>query len=337
MESWRFSCILADWVRGAVGYRRMGMVGSPSRSAHVIVLGNEKGGSGKSTAAVNIIVALLKAGHRVASIDTDSRQLSLTHYIENRARWARRVGVALEVPTHFSVRLAEGDVRAEVEAREFAALAEIVERLGVQFDFVVIDTPGHDSYRMRLSHAFADTLVTPVNDSFVDLDVLGRIDGTTLAVETVSQYAELVMEARRSRQIAGQSDMNWVVVRNRIASLASRNQKKVVGGLQQLAKTLRFRIADGVSERVIFREFFPMGLTAFDPLDRTVLNARPTLSHVAARREIRDLVDALRLPVRWKAEMVGSGALAPILAGTPLAAAPLVEPMGVAPERARAT
>jgi chromosome partitioning protein len=318
----------------------MGLVGLPSGSAHVIVLGNEKGGSGKSTTAVNIIVALLKAGHRVASIDTDSRQLSLTHYIENRSRWARRVGVTLEVPTHFSVRLAEGDVRAEVEEREFAALAEIVERLGERFDFVVIDTPANDSYRMRLSHAFADTLVTPVNDSFVDLDVLGRIDGATMAVQTVSQYAELVMEARRSRQIAGQPEMNWVVVRNRIAPLASRNQKKVIDGLRQLAKTLRFRIADGISERVIFREFFPMGVTAFDPLDRAILNARPTLSHVAARREIRDLVDSLGLPLRWKAEAAGSGALAPILAGSALeGVAPALSeaPMGVAPEQARAT
>jgi chromosome partitioning protein len=193
---------------------------------------------------------------------------------------------------------------------------------------------------MRLSHAFADTLVTPVNDSFVDLDVLGRIDAATMAVQTVSQYAELVMEARRSRQIAGQPEMNWVVVRNRIAPLASRNQKKVVDGLRHLAKALRFRIADGISERVIFREFFPMGITVFDPLERAVLNARPTLSHVAARREIRDLVDALRLPLRWKAEAVGSGALAPILAGTPLetvgtALGDVV--MGVAPEQPRAT
>ena len=296
----------------------MGSVARSSKSAHVIVLGNEKGGSGKTTTAMNIIVALIKAGHRVASIDTDSRQLSLTRYIENRSRWARQMRVALEVPTHFSVRLAEGDVVSEVEAREFAALAEIVERLGQQFDFVVIDTPGNDSYRMRLSHAMADTLVTPVNDSFVDLDVLGRIEGEELVVKTISQYAELVQEARRKRVMIDARGTDWIVVRNRIATLHSRNQRKVIDGLGQLSAILDFRIADGISERVIFREFFPMGLTAFDTLDPTVLGVKPTMSHVAARREIRELVDALRLPVRWStAQPASSGLVAALAAAAP--------------------
>ena len=61
-------------------------------SAHVIVLGNEKGGSGKSTTALHIAVALLKAGQRVATIDLDSRQQSFTRYIANRQAWARRTG-----------------------------------------------------------------------------------------------------------------------------------------------------------------------------------------------------------------------------------------------------
>jgi chromosome partitioning protein len=293
----------------------------PSKSAHVIVLGNEKGGSGKSTTAVNIIVALIKAGHRVASIDTDSRQLSLTRYIENRSRWARKYGLTLEVPTHFSVRLGEGSVVAEVEAREFAAFAEIIDRLGERFDFVVIDTPANDSYRMRLSHAMADTLVTPVNDSFVDLDVLGRVDGDTLAVRTASQYAELVQGVRRDRLSAGQRELDWVVVRNRIGTLASRNQRKVMDGLEKLAGLLGFRIANGISERVIFREFFPSGLTAFDTLDRAVLGVKPTMSHVAARREVRELVDSLRLPVRWSTSAPVSNEIMANLSAEPLGAA----------------
>ena len=299
----------------------MGSHTPPSKSAHVIVLGNEKGGSGKSTTAVNIIVALIKAGHRVASIDTDSRQLSLTRYIENRSRWARKYGLTLEVPTHFSVRLGEGSVVSEVEAREFAAFAEIIDRLGERFDFVVIDTPASDSYRMRLSHAMADTLVTPVNDSFVDLDVLGRVDGDTLAVRTASQYAELVQGVRRDRLSAGQREMDWVVVRNRIGTLASRNQRKVMDGLEKLASLLGFRIANGISERVIFREFFPSGLTAFDTLDRAVLGVKPTMSHVAARREVRELVDSLRLPVRWTTSAPVSGEMMANLSAEPLGTA----------------
>jgi chromosome partitioning protein len=264
----------------------------------------------------------MKAGHRVASIDTDSRQLSLTRYIENRSRWARKCGVALEVPTHFSVRLGEGEVVAEVEAREFAAFAEILERLGERFDFIVIDTPGNDSYRMRLSHSMADTLITPVNDSFVDLDVLGRIDGESMAVRSASQYAEIVLEARRQRAMAGQPTLNWIVVRNRISTIISRNQKKVIEGLAKMSGLLDFRIADGISERVIFREFFPLGLTVFDTLDRTVLGVKPTLSHVAARREIRELIDHLRLPLRGTASEPAPGEMiATLVANTPLSLA----------------
>ena len=267
-----------------------------ANAAHVIVLGNEKGGSGKSTLAVHIIVALLKAGCRVASIDTDSRQLSLTRYLENRDRWARKSGLSLELPSHFSVKLGEGDNLREVEAREFADFSEIVDRLGETVDFVVIDTPANDSYRMRLSHALADTLVTPVNDSFVDLDVLGRVEGPPFAVTAVSQYAALVEEVRRKRAMSMPRGTDWIVVRNRLSALASRNQRNVVEGLDLLAGHLGFRIAHGISERVIFREFFPMGLTAFDPFERAVLGRRPTMSHVAARSEIRELVECLRLP-----------------------------------------
>ncbi len=293
-------------------------IGTPaSNSAHVIVLGNEKGGSGKSTLAMHIIVALLKGGHRVASIDTDSRQLSLTRYLENRARWSRRHGLDLELPAHFSVKLGEGEKVSEIEAHEFADFAEIIDRLGETVDFVVIDTPANNSYRMRLSHALADTLVTPINDSFVDLDVLGRLEGAwpEIAVTGVSQYARLVDEVRRKRAASVRQESDWVVVRNRLATLASRNQQNVVTGLNLLSERLGCRVAHGISERVVFREFFPMGLTAFDRLDQGVLGARPTLSHVAARGEIRDLVECLRLPVRAPATapMADEGPAAPAI------------------------
>jgi chromosome partitioning protein len=162
---------------------------------------------------------------------------------------------------------------------------------------VVIDTPANVSYRMRLSHAMADTLVTPINDSLVDLDVLGRVDPENFAVTAVSQYAELVLSARRERLLADAGTPDWIVVRNRLSTLSSRNQANVIKGLNRLSDLLDFRIADGVSERVIFREFFPMGLTAFDRIDRTTLGVQPTISHVAARREISELIRCLNLPV----------------------------------------
>src|ERR1700680_579834 len=100
-------------------------VGKPL-SAHVIVLGNEKGGSGKSTTAMHIAVALLKAGQRVATIDLDSRQKSFTHYVENRRAWAQRGQIALELPTHFHVMRSNGPSVEENEASEFADFAHAI-------------------------------------------------------------------------------------------------------------------------------------------------------------------------------------------------------------------
>ena len=264
-------------------------------TAHVIVLGNEKGGSGKSTTAMHIIVGLLKSGFRVASIDTDTRQRSLSRYLENRGRWARVTGLPLELPAHYVVKLGAGEALREIEAREFSAYAEIIDRVEKESDFVVVDTPASDSYLMRLSHAMADTLVTPVNDSFVDLDVLGRVDPERFAVSSVSHYAELVSSARRERLRVDGAATDWIVVRNRVSTLSSRNQHRVCRGLEALSAAIGFRIAHGISERVVFREFFPIGLTAFDRLDRKTLGGEPTMSHVAARQEIRDLIERLEL------------------------------------------
>src|SRR5215510_5208014 len=250
-------------------------VGYP-RSAHVIVLGNEKGGSGKSTTCMHIAVGLLKAGQRVATIDLDSRQKTLTHYVECRRAWAARGGLKLEVPTHYHVARADGSRLEENEALEFAGFAEAITAVEHSHDFVVIDTPASDSYLMLLAHSMADTLVTPLNDSFVDFDVLGTVDPATFAVTGVSHYAEMVRQARRQRRIVDGGATDWLALR------------------------MGFRLAEGFAERVVYRELFPRGLTALDVLDEATLGGRPNRSHAAAREEVRKLLDALKLPIDEK-------------------------------------
>ncbi len=271
-------------------------VGKPN-SAHVIVLGNEKGGSGKSTTAMHVAVALLQAGQRVATIDLDSRQRSFTHYIENRRDWSKRARVGLDVPQHYCVARGAGLRLDEIEAEEFSAFAQAVGEVENTHDFVVIDTPGSDSYLMRLAHSMADTLITPLNDSFLDFDVLGTVDPTTFDVIGVSHYAEMVREARRQRRLVDGGLIDWVVLRNRLSALGSRNKRLVGEGVDQLGRQLGFRAADGFSERVIYREFFPRGLTALDELNEDTLGQRPNLSHVTARDEVQTLIEALKLPV----------------------------------------
>ncbi len=263
-------------------------VREPGR-AHVLVIGNEKGGSGKSTTAMHIIVSLLGDGGRVATIDLDARQGTLTRYIENRAAHNKRKGLDLPMPMHAAV-LASGDP-ADEKARFETALEPAV--LGA--DYVVIDTPGSDTHLSRLAHTWADTLLTPLNDSFIDLDLLARIDPDTLKIVRPSIYAEAVWKQRQIRSMQGARPVDWIVMRNRLSSLAARNKRDMGSVIEALAKRIGFRVAAGLSERVIYKELFLNGLTLLD-LKRGGAGPSLTMSHVAARQEVRDLVAALNLP-----------------------------------------
>src|ERR1044071_3049377 len=268
-----------------------------SLSAHVVVLGNEKGGSGKSTTALHIAVALLKAGQRVATIDLDSRQKSFTHYIENRRDWAVRARIKLEHPTHYCVERGEGNSVEGNEAIEFANFSKAISAIEHTHDVVVVDTPGNDTYLMRLAHSMADTLVTPLNDSFLDFDVLATLDPTDFTVTGESHYAEMVREARRQRRLVDGQLTDWIVVRNRLSTLTSRNKRLVGDGINELSKRMGFRCVEGFAERVVYREFFPRGLTALDELDEETLGTRPNLAHLTAREEVVALLNALQLPL----------------------------------------
>ncbi len=267
------------------------------QSAHVVVLGNEKGGSGKSTTALHIAVALLKAGQRVATIDLDSRQQSFTHYIENRRAWAERARVDLEQPTHYCVARAETNSMEANEAQEFASFSAAISAIEHTHDVVVIDTPGSDTYLMRLAHSMADTLVTPLNDSFLDFDVLASLDPTNFTVTGESHYAEMVREARRQRRLVDGRLTDWIVVRNRMSAIGSRNKRLVGDGINELSKRMGFRSVDGFAERVVYREFFPRGLTALDDLDEDTLGTKPNMSHLTAREEVVALLNTLHLPI----------------------------------------
>ena len=261
----------------------------PARSrtgAHRIVFANEKGGTGKSTTAVHVVVALAYQGARVAALDLDPRQRTLFRYLENRVETERRRGITLPGAT-FGV--FTGETVEELEAQA-SALAE-------GCDFLVVDTPGRDDPFARHSATGADTLVTPLNDSFVDFDLIGQVDAETFKVRRLSFYAELIWEARKKRAMATiveqRREMDWVVVRNRTQHMEARNQKRIDDALNELSKRVGFRIAKGLSERVIYRELFPSGLTL---LDKGHLGELGT-SHLDARQELRGLISGLNLPM----------------------------------------
>ncbi|MCF1742913.1 division plane positioning ATPase MipZ [Paradevosia shaoguanensis] len=275
------------------------------RGAHVIVVGNEKGGSGKSTTAFHLATALLYKGYRVATMDVDSRQQTFTNYVKNRRRWAEAQGVSLPNTLHFHLPRPRGDSIRENQKYEFELFGAAIAEVEDSVDFVLIDTPGFDTNLARLAHSMADTLVTPVNDSLVDLDVIVRFDPATGEARDLGQYARLVQRARSERLAVDGHTVDWVLVRNRVSMLASRNSRTVQGVLDKVAMKLGCRVADGIAERVIFRSLFPYGLTVFDPLDETILGGLPPMSHITARQEYRLLLDSLNLPSRKLAPIDG--------------------------------
>jgi chromosome partitioning protein len=271
-------------------------------SAHVIVLGNEKGGAGKTTVAMHVAVALMNFGQRVATIDLDLRQKSLTNYIENRRAWAKHTASKLGMPTHFCVARASTQNLEENETIEFAGFVDALTAVEQDHDFIVVDTAGSDNHLTRLAHSMANTLVTPLNDSFLDFAVLGVVDPASYAVTGESHYARMVREARQQRRLADGVQMDWVVVRNRLSMLDSRNKQRVLTSLSELALRLGFRSADALAERVVYRELFPRGLTALDELNEKTLGARPNLAHLTARHEILNFIEALKLPLDERAQ-----------------------------------
>ncbi|WDI31782.1 division plane positioning ATPase MipZ [Hyphococcus flavus] len=263
---------------------------------HVIVLGNEKGGSGKSTTAMHLIVALMRSGYKVGAVDLDLRQGSLKRYIENRKKFCEIKGKELVFPTEVDVEPSSLDSRAESQAKEsenFKAALQSLEGC----DFVVIDCPGANTHLSRLAHLHADTIVTPLNDSFVDFDLLARIDPETGKVTGPSLYSEMVWTARKQRAMTGvPGGIDWVVMRNRLSATRARNKKNMGDKLDELSSRIGFRLARGFGDRVIYRELFPIGLTLLDlgGVDSPV--RLTTMSHVTARLEIRSLVASLNLP-----------------------------------------
>jgi chromosome partitioning protein len=262
--------------------------------ARLIVMGNEKGGSGKSTTAMHLITALVRQGHSVGALDLDLRQKSLFRYLDNRQDYMRRHDLALPMPRRIVLEPSTLDSRAEAEAEEQerfdAALVELARTCG----YVVVDCPGSYSTYSRLAHTYADTLITPMNDSLVDFDMLARLDPASGKVKGPSVYSEMVWKARQARCANGRRPMDWVVLRNRMATLDARNKRRVASALQELARRIGFRLIPGFSERVVFRELFLSGLTLLD-LRETDPQAI-SMSNVAARQEVRDLVRALDLP-----------------------------------------
>ncbi len=258
----------------------------------LIVIGNEKGGAGKSTLAIHIVAGLLNGGASVSILDLDIRQQSLGHFFANRKAWLDANGQTAPMPREHVLEALLASQPEEVVLERFqSALAE-----AAASDFILIDTPGADTALSRNAHSKADLIVTPMNDSFVDFDTLGVVDPVSLELKRPSLYSETVWNSRKQKAMETGQAIDWVVLRNRLAPTEARNRRRVDDRVQALSRRVGFRIGPGLRDRVIYRELFPFGLTVAD-LSPTIKPVAISLQHVAARQELRALMASLNLPL----------------------------------------
>lgn len=258
------------------------------KSAHIIVFGNEKGGSGKSTTSMHTAIALLRLGYRVGTIDLDARQGTLTRYLKKRFEYITRNGEHLPSPAHMAIERCPGETILEQQNREESFLLMALDELNHVSDFIIIDTPGTDSFLSRLAHSYADTLITPMNDSFIDLDLLADIDMKHYEIKGPSIYSKMVNEQRDLKLNRDGTNIDWIVMRNRMTHLNTNNNKIITGLLNTISKRAGFRLAPGFGERVVFKELFLKGLTLMDLKEDQ--DGGLTMSQISGRQEVRNLI-----------------------------------------------
>jgi chromosome partitioning protein len=259
--------------------------------AHIIVFGNEKGGSGKSTTAMHVAIALLRLGYKVGSIDLDARQGTFTRYMKNRFAFIKKHKKYIPSPEHLAIEKSEAKTVAEQQEEERSFFEMAIAELRKKNHFVIVDTPGTDSFLSRLAHSYADTLITPLNDSFVDLDLLAEIDPTTFQIKAPSVYTKMVEEQKAERRKRDGGTLNWIVMRNRLSHINAKNKQLVGALLDQISTFAEFKVAPGFGERVVFREMFLKGLTLLDLKSHS--DKSMTISQVTARQEVRQLIMTL--------------------------------------------
>jgi chromosome partitioning protein len=265
---------------------------TPDPEPHGIVVGNEKGGTGKSTVAMHLVVALLRLGFKVGSIDLDARQGTLTHYLANRDAFRQNGGPALRMPVHRRVersRASEMSASVQDEQERFDEAWRSLSGC----KYIVIDSPGSDSSLARIGHTKADTLVTPINDSYLDVDVLARIDVDKREAQAPSIYTQMVWEQNNRRVLMGRPPIDWVVMRNRLSHIDAHNKRDITALLDKLSQRIGFRIAAGFGERVVFRDLFLRGLTLMDLAEIGELARINSPSQDAARRELTGLLETI--------------------------------------------
>lgn len=258
-----------------------------TKKAHIIVISNEKGGTGKSTISMHLAIKLIQEGFNIATIDMDGRQGTLSQYLEHRRTFCKKNNIDLPCPQHY--RFSPCSDYAVIPA-ETKIIRQQLDGLSTQYDALIIDTPGHKNYLFDIAHEYADTLITPISDSLIDLNAISEIDFITGREGKPGHYASYIWDVKKHLAAQGKPYLNWIVVGNKVNPLKSRNKNIVFEYLHRLAKLYGFRVNEGFKDRVIYKELFLEGLTVLD-MQHEKLKRKMSVSHIAAKQEIRRLAE----------------------------------------------
>jgi chromosome partitioning protein len=223
----------------------------------IIVFGGIKGGTGKSTLAFHIATCAHMNNKKIVTIDCDFPQFSFSKYYENRKK-NKSLDEKLIWQNHHKI-------------TDLTKLPDMIEKDTVY----LIDTPGKYDPHITKIHGMADIIISPVNDSFLDIDTIMKLDQGKWAMP--GYYYETIMENKKYKK-----DSMWIVVRNRSTHINSKHKRTVEERLTELSKRINFTLMQGLRERTIFRELFNEGSTVLD-----VESKKMSLSHLAAKMEVK--------------------------------------------------
>lgn len=258
-----------------------------AKKAHIIVVSNEKGGTGKSTISMHLAISLMQESFSVAVIDMDGRQGTLSKYIANRKKFCLHRKIKLPVPELFTY-APQSD--PELIAANRDNIDHRIKELIHEYDAIIIDTPGTKNYLFDIAHRYADTLITPMTDSLIDLNVMADIDFESATIGRPGHYASFIWDVKKQMAAEGRHYLNWIVVGNKTSPYKSKNKNAVFEYLERLGKLYGFRFTPGLKDRLIFKELFLEGLTVLD-MQNEKLKMRMTMSHLAAKREVRSIAE----------------------------------------------
>lgn len=258
-----------------------------SSSTHIIVIGNEKGGTGKSTIAMHLAVKLMMERYKIAVIDLDGRQGSLSKYVENRRNFCETHKIVLPIPLLYRFEPVEDYTQIPSDLQN---LDDTIKELSSKVDAIIIDTPGHKNYLFEAAHQYADTLITPITDSLIDLNSIAEIDVSNGQLKNSGSYAEFIWNIKKQLASHGKPYLNWIITGNKTSATRSRNKNFIFEVLNKLGKLYGFRFCEGFKDRVIYRELFLDGITVLD-MQQEALKRKMSISHLAAKLEIKNLAE----------------------------------------------